>query len=165
VIVRDDYAASRRGGRSDADHGERRISTETPERRDRARLTKAQRELSRKAKGSANREKARRRVARVHARIADRRRDFLHKAADQFERTLLSWRRTALSLVAAGLLVAHVAGRGLGPVGLAVTLMGTAGSVAFVWLGHERRIAATGLALVLGVLLLGVVAIVGVTTG
>ena len=58
-----------------------------------------------------------------------------------------------------------MAGRGLGPVGLAVTLMGTAGSVAFVWLGHERRIAATGLALVLGVLLLGVVAIVGVTTG
>jgi hypothetical protein len=82
---------------------------------------------------------------------------------DQFERTLLSWRRTALSL-AAGLLVAHVAGRGLGPVGLAVTLMGTAGSVAFVWLGHERRIAATGLVLVLGVLLLGVVAIVGVAT-
>ena len=84
---------------------------------------------------------------------------------DQLERTLLSWRRTALSLVAAGLLVAHVAGRGLGPVGLAVTLMGTAGSVAFVWLGHERRIAATGLALVLGVLLLGLVAVVGVVTG
>ena len=84
---------------------------------------------------------------------------------DQLERTLLSWRRTALSLVAAGLLVAHVAGRGLGPVGLAVTLMGTAGSVAFVWLGHEQRIAATGLVLVLGVLLLGVVAVVGVDTG
>jgi len=84
---------------------------------------------------------------------------------DQLERTLLSWRRTALSLVAAGLLVAHVAGRGLGPVGLAVTLMGTAASVAFVWLGHERRIAATGLVLVLGVLLLGVVAVLGVTSG
>ena len=42
------------------------------ERRDRARLARAQRELSRKAKGSANREKARRKVARVHARIADR---------------------------------------------------------------------------------------------
>jgi hypothetical protein len=64
-----------------------------------------------------------------------------------------------------GLLVAHVAGRGIGPVALAVTLMGTAGSVAFVWLGHERRIAATGLALVLGVLLLGVVAVVGVVAG
>ncbi|WP_329344582.1 transposase [Streptomyces sp. NBC_00663] len=42
-------------------------------------MAKAQRELSRKAKGSANREKARRKVARVHARIADRRRDVLHK--------------------------------------------------------------------------------------
>jgi putative transposase len=49
------------------------------ERKDRKRLAKAQRELSRKAKGSNNREKARRKVARVHARIADRRRDFLHK--------------------------------------------------------------------------------------
>ncbi|MFI9834742.1 RNA-guided endonuclease InsQ/TnpB family protein [Streptomyces sp. NPDC051913] len=49
------------------------------ERRDRARLARAQRELSRKAKGSANREKARRKVAKIHARIADRRRDFPHK--------------------------------------------------------------------------------------
>jgi len=55
------------------------ISNPKHECRDRARLAKAQRELSRKAKGSANREKARRRVATVHARIADRRRDFLHK--------------------------------------------------------------------------------------
>ncbi|MFE0459202.1 RNA-guided endonuclease InsQ/TnpB family protein [Kitasatospora sp. NPDC058965] len=49
------------------------------ERRDRDRLARAQRELARKAKGSNNREKARRKVARVHARIADQRRDFLHK--------------------------------------------------------------------------------------
>ncbi|WP_340375313.1 RNA-guided endonuclease TnpB family protein [Streptomyces sp. SS7] len=56
------------------------------ERRDRARLARAQRELSRKAKGSANREKARRRVARVHARIADRRRDFLHKLSTRLVR-------------------------------------------------------------------------------
>ncbi|GAA1666815.1 RNA-guided endonuclease InsQ/TnpB family protein [Streptomyces yatensis] len=56
------------------------------ERRDRARLAKAQRELSRKAKGSANREKARRRVAKVHARIADRRRDFLHKLTTRLVR-------------------------------------------------------------------------------
>ncbi len=55
-------------------------------RRDRARLAKAQRELSRKAKGSANREKARRKVARVHARIADRRRDFLHKLTTRLVR-------------------------------------------------------------------------------
>jgi len=49
------------------------------ERRDRVRLAKAQRSLARKAKGSANRTKARLKVARVHARIADRRRDHLHK--------------------------------------------------------------------------------------
>lgn len=49
------------------------------ERRDRERLARAQRDLSRKAPGSANRGKARARVARIHARIADRRRDFLHK--------------------------------------------------------------------------------------
>jgi putative transposase len=56
------------------------------ERRDRARLATAQRALSRKVKGSANREKARRRVAKVHARIADRRRDFLHKLSTRLVR-------------------------------------------------------------------------------
>jgi putative transposase len=55
-------------------------------RADRARLAKAQRELSRKAEGSANREKARLRVARVHARIVDRRRDFLHKLTTRLVR-------------------------------------------------------------------------------
>ena len=56
------------------------------ERRDRERLAKAQRNLSRKAKGSANRQKARARVARVHARIADRRRDHLHKLSTRIIR-------------------------------------------------------------------------------
>ncbi|WP_149257585.1 RNA-guided endonuclease TnpB family protein [Actinomadura sp. K4S16] len=56
------------------------------ERRDRARLAKAQRNLARKVPGSANREKARRKVARVHARIADRRRDFLHKLSTRLVR-------------------------------------------------------------------------------
>ncbi|MEV8328213.1 RNA-guided endonuclease TnpB family protein [Kitasatospora sp. NPDC056731] len=55
-------------------------------REDRERLARAQRELSRKVKGSANREKARLRVARVHARIADRRRDFLHKLTTRLVR-------------------------------------------------------------------------------
>lgn len=49
------------------------------EKRDRVRLARAQRNLSRKAKGSANRTKARLRVARVHGRIRDRRIDVLHK--------------------------------------------------------------------------------------
>ncbi|MFJ9381720.1 RNA-guided endonuclease InsQ/TnpB family protein [Streptomyces sp. NPDC101455] len=56
------------------------------ERGDRARLARAQRELSRRAKGSANRAKARERVARVHARIADRRRDHLHKLTTRLVR-------------------------------------------------------------------------------
>ena len=63
-----------------------KVANPQHERRDRARLARAQRELSRKAKGSANREKARRTVARVHARIADRRRDFLHKLSTRLVR-------------------------------------------------------------------------------
>ncbi|MDX3458403.1 RNA-guided endonuclease TnpB family protein [Streptomyces sp. ME02-8801-2C] len=64
-----------------------KITNPKHERKDRARLVKAQRELSRKAKGDgANRAKARRKVARVHARIADRRRDFLHKLTTRLVR-------------------------------------------------------------------------------
>jgi putative transposase len=54
--------------------------------KDRERLARAQRALSRKAKGSKNWEKARGKVARVHARIADRRRDFLHKLTTRLVR-------------------------------------------------------------------------------
>jgi putative transposase len=64
-----------------------KVANPRHERRDRARLAKAQRELSRKAKGEgANRRKARRRVARVHARIADRRRDLLHQLTTRLVR-------------------------------------------------------------------------------
>ncbi|MGW7460679.1 RNA-guided endonuclease InsQ/TnpB family protein [Streptomyces sp. NPDC054797] len=56
------------------------------ERRDRARLVKAQRALSRKERGSANRAKARIRVARVQGQIADRRRDHLHKLTTRLVR-------------------------------------------------------------------------------
>ncbi|MDV9171123.1 RNA-guided endonuclease TnpB family protein [Streptomyces sp. W16] len=63
-----------------------KVTNPRHERRDRARLAKAQRELSRKTKGSANREKARKRVAEVHARIADRRRDHLHKLTTRLVR-------------------------------------------------------------------------------
>jgi len=49
------------------------------EQRDRKKLRRAQQALSRKQKGSANRAKARTKVAKVHARITDRRRDHLHK--------------------------------------------------------------------------------------
>ncbi|MEV6947423.1 RNA-guided endonuclease TnpB family protein [Streptomyces sp. NPDC051172] len=56
------------------------------EKKDRATLARAQREVSRKKKGSRNRDKARVRVARIHARIADRRRDFLHKLSTRLVR-------------------------------------------------------------------------------
>ncbi|MEF9901902.1 RNA-guided endonuclease InsQ/TnpB family protein [Streptomyces sp. P9-A2] len=57
------------------------------ERKDRARLARAQRVLARKARGDgANRAKARRKVAKVHARIADRRRDVLHKLTTRLVR-------------------------------------------------------------------------------
>jgi putative transposase len=63
-----------------------KVTNPKHEKRDRARLALAQRRLSRKAKGSANRAKARVRVARVHARIADRRRDVLHKLSTRIIR-------------------------------------------------------------------------------
>ena len=43
------------------------------------RLTKLQKDLSRKAKGSNNRYKARLKVAKFHQKIANQRKDFLHK--------------------------------------------------------------------------------------
>ncbi|MGZ3143693.1 RNA-guided endonuclease InsQ/TnpB family protein [Lentzea chajnantorensis] len=63
-----------------------KVSNPRLERRDRFRLAKAQRSLSRKQIGSANREKARQVVARVHARTADRRRDLLHKLTTRLVR-------------------------------------------------------------------------------
>jgi putative transposase len=63
-----------------------KITNPRHERRDRERLARAQRHLARKAKGSNNRAKARVKVARVHARIADRRRDHLHKLTTRLVR-------------------------------------------------------------------------------
>lgn len=63
-----------------------KIANPRHERRDRARLAKAQRRLARKIKDSANREKARVKVARVHAQITDRRRDFLHQVTTRLVR-------------------------------------------------------------------------------
>ncbi len=55
-------------------------------RRAEKKLRRLQRELSRKAKGSKNRAKARVKVARQHARVADRRRDFHHKVSTRIVR-------------------------------------------------------------------------------
>ena len=46
-------------------------------------LAKAQRELSRKKKGSKNRNKARLKVAKLHEKIGNQRKDFLHKVSTQ----------------------------------------------------------------------------------
>ena len=53
---------------------------------DEKKLAKAQRRHAKKKKGSKNRDKARKNVARLHARIADRRRDFLHKLSTRLIR-------------------------------------------------------------------------------
>ncbi len=64
-----------------------KVANPRHERRDRARLAKAQRQLARTAKGEgANRRKAREKVAKVYARIADRRRDHLHKLTTRLVR-------------------------------------------------------------------------------
>ncbi|MGV9454619.1 RNA-guided endonuclease InsQ/TnpB family protein, partial [Streptomyces sp. NPDC003635] len=64
-----------------------KVSNPRHERRERARLARAQRELARKAKGEgSNRVKARRRVAKVYARISDRRRDHLHQLTTRLVR-------------------------------------------------------------------------------
>ncbi|MPY49583.1 RNA-guided endonuclease InsQ/TnpB family protein [Streptomyces acidicola] len=64
-----------------------KVTNPRHERKDRARLALAQRRLAKKAKGDgANRAKARRKVARIHARIADRRRDALHKITTRLVR-------------------------------------------------------------------------------
>jgi putative transposase len=63
-----------------------KVTNPRHERRDRAALARAQRALARKAKGSANRDRARRKVARAHARITDRRREFLHKLSTRLVR-------------------------------------------------------------------------------
>jgi putative transposase len=54
--------------------------------RDEKKLAKAQRRHARKRKGSKNRDKARKNVARLHARIADVRRDFQHQVSTRLVR-------------------------------------------------------------------------------
>ena len=63
-----------------------KITNPRHERKERERLAKAQRRLARKQKGSKNRAKAREKVGRIHVRITDRRRDYLHKITTQLIR-------------------------------------------------------------------------------
>jgi putative transposase len=63
-----------------------KIDNPRHEARDRERLARAQRNLARKQKGSNNRCKTARKVARIHARIADRRQDHRHKLSTRLIR-------------------------------------------------------------------------------
>jgi len=63
-----------------------KIANPRYERRDRNALARAQRAYARKEKGSNNRAEAWLKVARVHARITDRRRDYLHKLTSRLVR-------------------------------------------------------------------------------
>jgi putative transposase len=63
-----------------------KVENPTFEKKDRERLVRAQRALARKENGSKNRDKARVTVARVHARITDRRRDHLHQLTTRLVR-------------------------------------------------------------------------------
>ncbi|MEV0733680.1 RNA-guided endonuclease TnpB family protein [Polymorphospora sp. NPDC050346] len=63
-----------------------KVTNPRHERCDRKALARAQRALARKEKGSANQARARLKVARVHARITDRRRDHLHKLTTRLVR-------------------------------------------------------------------------------
>jgi putative transposase len=53
---------------------------------DEKKLARAQKRHARKQKNSKNQEKARRKVAKIHARIADRRRDYQHKLSTRLIR-------------------------------------------------------------------------------
>ncbi|MCX5441088.1 MULTISPECIES: RNA-guided endonuclease TnpB family protein [unclassified Streptomyces] len=63
-----------------------KIANPRHERQDRAALAQAQRRMAKKEQGSANRARARRKVAKIHARIADRRRDHLHQLTTRLVR-------------------------------------------------------------------------------
>ncbi|OYD68718.1 putative transposase [Rhodococcus sp. OK302] len=63
-----------------------KIDNPRHEAKDRVRLAKAQRALAKKQKGSANRAKARLKVAKIYGRVADRRRDHLHKLSTRLVR-------------------------------------------------------------------------------
>ena len=57
-----------------------------PSRREQAQLRRAQKELARRKKSSRNREKSRQRLAKLHTKVADRRRDFHHKLSTKLIR-------------------------------------------------------------------------------
>jgi putative transposase len=67
-------------------HGGRTIQNPRFFKRMERRIAKAQRAMARKVKGSANREKARLKVARLHEQTANRRKDFIEQATTRIIR-------------------------------------------------------------------------------
>ena len=88
--------------------------------------------------------------------------DSVPELEDQPERTLLAWRRTALSLAAAGILAGHFAAEPGGAVPVVLALVLLAAAVGYAWLAPGARTASAGAALVAGVVVLGALALVAV---
>lgn len=85
-------------------------------RRAEKKLKRLQKDLSRKAKGSKNRAKARIKVARQHARVADRRRDWHHKESTKIIRDNQAGATRSRSIQAAAFRVGGIPEIWLGPV-------------------------------------------------
>lgn len=78
-------------------------------------LRKAQQQLSRRTKGGKNREKSKRRVARIHARVANVRKDFMHKVTTRLVRE--NQAVVIEDLNVAGMLKNHCLARAISDVG------------------------------------------------
>lgn len=78
-------------------------------------LRRAQRSLSRRQKGSKNRDKQRRKAAKLHAHVADARRDFQHQLSARLVRE--NQAVVAENLNVAGLARSHLASRSTTPDG------------------------------------------------
>jgi putative transposase len=76
-----------------------KIANPTHLKRHHKRLRIAQKSLSRKVKGSRNRDKARRKVARIHQQITDSRKDHLHKLSTRLIRENQAIAVESLSIV------------------------------------------------------------------
>jgi putative transposase len=70
-----------------SNHVTKKITAPNPLKSSLARLARAQRNHSRKKKGSNNRRKSAQKIARIHARIANVRKDFVHKFTTELAKT------------------------------------------------------------------------------
>jgi putative transposase len=101
-----------------------RFENPKPLRKAQSKLKRLQRELSRRKKGGRNREKTRRKVARAHQRIANIRRDTLHKVTSEIvAKTKPDSERPSVivleDLNVSGMLVNHCLAQAISDVGFA----------------------------------------------